>query len=368
MDKTHPHHPQWRPPFCPNDKCIHHNGLNDTWSYKSIGTYTRKAAPKRIRRFLCKVCARSFSCQTFSPDYWLKRPDIFAKLMTKTCGGMANRQIARDLGVAPNTIDLQLQRLGRHCLLFHQQQVDNMSPPRDITIDGFESFELSQYFPFHFNLAVDNETGMFLGFTDSPLRRKGRMTDHQKRRRTELEAQFGRPDPQAVRKDVRHLLEMLTAGAQEMFIRSDDHRSYPRAMRGLACRITHQVTSSKERRDKRNPLWEVNLLDLLIRHSSGGHKRETIAWPKRRNASALRLAIFMVWRNWVNQRWQKRCRGTPAMQAGLCNLGLTVAEVLKVRIFASQVELSERWRSYFRADVVTPALGLNRRHELKYAA
>ncbi len=367
MHITHIHHTDWQPPFCPNPNCRYHSHLQPGWPYKRIGYYTRRATPNRIRRFLCMACRRSFSCQTFAAEYWLKRPDILPQLMTKTCGGMANRQIARDLHVSPSTVDRQLQRLGRHCLLFHARQVDGMSSPSDITIDGFESFELSQYYPFHFHLAVDNDTGLFLSFTDSPLRRKGRMTGYQKRRRLELEDLHGRPDPKAVRKDVQELLEIVTEGAERMTIRSDDHRSYPHAMRGLPCEITHLVTSSKERRTRSNPLFEINLLDLFIRHSSGGHMRETIAWPKRRNASALRLAIFLVWRNWVNWRWQKRCRGTPAMLAGLCDRALTAAEIVRRRLFPSQVDLPRRWAEYYRGEVETPALGVNLRHELKYA-
>ncbi len=37
-----------------------------------------------------------------------------------TTNGMANRQIARALGCAPATVDNQLARLGRHCLVFHR--------------------------------------------------------------------------------------------------------------------------------------------------------------------------------------------------------------------------------------------------------
>lgn len=368
MAQLHPHHRDWKPPFCPNPNCQFHKGFHDKWPYKRHGFYSRQARPHRIRRFLCLACRRAFSCQTFSTDYWLKRPDILPQLMTKTCGGMANRQIARDLGVAPTTIDRQLERLGRHCLLFHKLLLDRLPPPRDITIDGFETFELSQYYPFHFHLAVDNDTGFFLAFTDSPLRRKGRMTDYQKQRRQQLEQRHGRPDPRAVGRDVRHLLQIVTQDAVAMIIRSDDHRSYRPALRGLPCQISHQVISSKQRRDQRNPLWEINLLDRFLRHSSGNHRRETLAWPKRRNGAALRLAVFMAWRNEVNRRWQKRGRRTPAMHAGLFERPLTPAEILQQRLFVTRVELPRRWAEYYWGEVTTPALGVNRRHRLKYAA
>ena len=368
MDITNPHHPKWQPPFCPNPNCKFHKDFSQEWRYKRIGFYTRQAFPRRIQRFLCLHCRRSFSCQTFSPDYWLKRPDVLPRLMDLTCGCMANRQIAHELRVSPPTVDLQLARLGRHCLLYHQRKIQDMSPARDITIDGFESFELSQYFPFHHHLAVDNRTGFLLWFTDSPLRRKGRMTPYQRKRRQKLEKRLGRPDPQAVRKDVRELLEVVTANTDQITIRSDEHRSYPPAMRGLSVEIKHRVTNSKERRDKRNELWEVNLMDLLIRHCSSNHKRETIAWSKRRQSSALRLAVFLVWRNYVKKRWAKRGRQSPAMEMSIASRLLTAEEILGRRYFPTGADLKGRWREYYWGEVQTPGLGQNRRHELKYAA
>ena len=371
MNTHHIYHQDWRPPHCPNPDCKFHNDLPEPWPCKRIGFFYRQAAPHRIRRFLCKHCRVSFSSQTFSTTYYLKRPDILPQLMTKTVGCMANRQIATDLKVSPTTIDNQLNRLGRHCLLFHEQVRQRMSPSRVIAVDGFESFELSQYFPFYFHLAVDCRTGMFLHFTDSPLRRKGSMTARQKARRQELEAQFGRPDPRAVRRDMQELLETVTRNAAQVTIRSDAHKSYPPAIRAVETAwkvIRHEVTSSRDRRDQHNALYEINLLDLLLRHGSGNHKRETIAWSKRRQGAALRLAVFLVWRNYVRPRWTKKCEETPAMEAGLFGGRLTVEGILGGRLFVSKVGLAGRWREYYWGEVETAALGVNRRHELKRAA
>ncbi len=242
---------------------------------------------------------------------------------------MANRQLARDLGVAPATIDRRLARLGRHCMHLHALQMQSAPPASQIVIDGFVTFERSQYQPFHHHVAVEKDTDFFLYFTDSEVRRSGTMTPAQKKRRAELERLYGRPDPQAVRKDVRELLQVVIGGQPEVTIYSDDHKAYPRAMRGLAPRMRHRVTSSKERRDNRNPLWEVNLLDLLIRHCSANHKRETIAWSKRRQCSAERLAIFLVWRNYMKGRREKQ-RGspTPAMARGMTHRHWSVEDVL----------------------------------------
>jgi transposase-like protein len=355
------------PPFCPNAKCVHHRQLPAPWRWKRAGFYRRLAHPQLIPRFTCRSCRRSFSSQTFSTTYWLKRPDLPERVFMKAVGGMANRQIARDLEVAPSTIDRLLGRLGRHCLLLHASLTAHARPQGPVVLDSFESFEFSQFFPFQHHLLSETHTSFFWHFTDSPLRRKGRMTEAQKRRRFELETTFGRPDPRAVEKDVRLLLQATLDGVQVATLRSDDHRAYPRALQEVPCRVEHQVTSSRQRRNAHNPLFEINLLDLLIRHSQANHRRQTLAWSKRRQSSADRLALFLVWRNYVKWRWEKRCRATPAMLKGLLTRRLRIPEILRQRLFRSHIPLPQRWAAYYQHAVLTPALAHNRRHTLKYA-
>jgi hypothetical protein len=149
---------------------------------------------------------------------------------------------------------------------------------------------------------------------------------------------------------------------------SDDHRAYPHAIRALRCEVTHLVTSSRERRDAGNPLFPVNLVDMLLRHSSANHKRETIAWSKRRQASAERLAVFLVWRNYMKSRREKRPRGpTPAEMRGTLDHRVNVAELLERRIFVSRTTLPVRWDEYYWRTVSTRALPRQVRHELIYA-
>ena len=100
----------WSPPHCPNPNCMHHNDPGENWRYKRIGTFRRLQAPTRIQRFTCKACKRSFSTQTFSTTYWQKRPDLDRDIFMKTVGCMANRQVARDLRVSPDSIDRHLSR------------------------------------------------------------------------------------------------------------------------------------------------------------------------------------------------------------------------------------------------------------------
>ena len=367
MDNADLHRPTWVPPHCPSPKCRFHDPLQPGWPWKRFGVYHRKTYPNRIRRFQCLHCNVTFSSQTFSVTYWLKRPDVITSLAAKVTAGACNSQVALDLRVSPATIDRQIYRLGRHCLLFHAGMMRDRPLLDDIALDGFVTFEHSQFHPFHFHIVVGRPSAFFAWFTDSEVRRSGAMTEKQKRQRAVFEQLRGKPDPQAVRKDVHELLQSVTAGASEITLHSDEHRAYRQATRGVGCRIRHVVTSSRARRTTANKLFEINLLDLLIRHCEAEHKRETIAYVKRRNSAAYKLAIFLVQRNYVKTKRVRRSEQTPAQRVGLCRRRWTFAEVIARRLFVAQVGLEGRWRQYYWQEVVTRALPVNRRHDLKYA-
>jgi hypothetical protein len=281
---------------------------------------------------------------------------------------MANRQIARDLQVAPSTIDRQLARLGRHCLLYHTGLMRTANPAACIVIDGFVTFEHSQYWPFHHHAAVERDSDFLVYFTDSEVRRSGAMTPAQKAKRLRLEQQYGKPPANAVFLDVKHLLEVVTGGQPRVTVLSDEHQVYPRVIRDLPCEVIHLVTSSKERRNGGNPLFPINLLDTLIRHSSANHKRQTIAWSKRRQSSAERLAVFLVWRNYMNgRREKKRGSPTPAQARGMLDHRVGVPELLERRLFVSRCPLPVRWDQYYWKAVLTRVLPNQRRHALRYA-
>jgi len=77
--------------------------------------------------------------------------------------------------------------------------------------------------------------------------------------------------------------------------------------------------------------------------------------------------IFLVWRNYLKRRWEKKERRTPGMLAGVVDRVLVWRDVFCGRLFRSQVWLPPRWRLYYDRLVETVALGVNRRHELRYA-
>jgi transposase-like protein len=355
----------FRPPFCPRPWCPSHC-QDGPWKYRKSGFYVRQAAPQRIRRYTCGVCRGSFSWQSYRVTYWLKRPDLLVPVFSRLVACSGFRQIAREFDVSHTTIMRLSERLGRHCLLFQHRAVRRVTLREAVAIDGFETFAHSQFYPCHLHVAAGSESHFLYAFTDSELRRKGRMTEWQKRRREELEQQHGRPDPKSIEKEIAQLLRLLPKGVTPV-IHSDEHPAYPRGIRRSGMEVMHRVTPSTAPRTKANPLFPVNLVDLLLRHSGSNHKRETIAFSKTRQNVVERVAIFQVWRNFVKSFSEKIQDASPAMRLGLTPRKLTPEEVLGKRRFPWRVKLPERLDQYYRRLVETGPRGPSRPHQLHFA-
>jgi transposase-like protein len=361
-----PNRRSFQPPFCPNPQCDCHQHPRP-WKAQKDGFFTRPSDLARIQRFRCPHCHRRFSSQTFATTYWLRYRHLLRRIAQMSAEGPALRQIARTLDISYKTVLRHVARAGRHALLFHWAMVEDHPITEPLVIDGFESFEYSQYFPFHTNLAVGAHSWAIYHFTDSPLRRKGSMTRHQRQRRDALEGTLGRPDPKAIERAIAALLRPLLPAVQGpvLSLHSDDHPAYRRALARLRAedlrypRIEHRVTSSKLRRTRSNPLFPVNLVDLLLRHSNANHRRETIAFSKRRQASHERTAVFAVWRNCIKKRREKESgpAQTSAMRAGWTKGRWTWRRVFGRRLFVTRTRVPEDALQIYWRRLKTPVLG-----------
>jgi len=355
------------PPHCPQSGCRYH-GCAVGWRWIRFGSYSRQCLPRIIPRFRCRHCGATFSRQTFSTTYYLKRPELLEPVSHRLLACSGYRQIAREAGCDPTTVMGQAARLGRHALLFLHQHRPRGPLEEPLVIDGFESFAFSQYHPLHLNLAVGAHSHFVYAFTHAELRRKGRMRPGQRRRRARLEHLHGRPDPGALKASVAELVRLAVPQAQPLTIRSDEHPAYPRAFRSLrGWSIRHECTPSIAARTPGNPLFPVNLMDLLLRHNSANHKRETIAFSKRHQSVVERAALLMAWRNHVKPFSENHGGGTPAMRAGVRTEPLTMAALLQERMFFSRVQLPRLWGEYYRRKIPTRRIPSARVHRLRLA-
>jgi hypothetical protein len=86
-------------------------------------------------------------------------------------------------------------------------------------------------------------------------------------------------------------------------------------------------------------MFAVDLLHKLLRHSQAHHRRETIAFGRKRASVMGRAELFAVWRNMIKLVSERRpTRLTPAMRLGLTSRPWTWAEVFAERLFKRRVD------------------------------
>ena len=112
-------------------------------------------------------------------------------------------------------------------------------------------------------------------------------------------------------------------------------------------------------------MFAVDLLHKLLRHSQAHHRRETIAFGRRLNAALERGFLFVVWRNLIKGRSERKPdRSTPAMALKLTDSPWDWSRVLSRRLFPTHLHVPERWLAIYRRELVTTMLGNNTRHSL----
>jgi transposase-like protein len=375
---------QFRPPHCPHPECRHHHADSAPFRYKKDGTFTRKGDGRRVQKYRCKTCGGYFSQQTFSTTYYDKQPRIAPFVAACLNAGSAHRQIARTLDCAPSTVTRRSAKLGRHALLLQARALEHIEGiDEPVVVDHFETFVYSQLEALGVATAVGHQSWFVYAVDPAPHRRGGKITSAQKRKA----ARRKRPAPprgevrQSFRRMLDVLLERLLPGTRLTLI-TDDHPVYRStvARHPDASRIVHRVYPNPKRGPKGAPrspaaiardeaMFPADVLHGLLRHTCAHHRRETIAFGRRINATMERAFLTAIWRNFVKGRSERKPdRTTPAMRLGLADRPWSWDRVLARRLFPTRVRVPESWKRIYSRDWDEDAAGPFVRHRLKHAA
>jgi hypothetical protein len=302
-----------KPEFCPRSTCRYYDrerAAREQW-YDRFGSFFTRCRGE-IQRFRCKACHKTCSTQTFSVHYWTHSTEDYQTLLKSICSCSGLRQHARFIDVSFRVVQNRIRHLARNCLAVLDGAAFELPLTEDLTLDGFESYTRSQYFPNNISILVGGKSQYMYGAVHTLLRRKGRMTAAQRQNRAMIDAHW-RPPRGAIRGDCALLLAdhaaMIDTASRSrpVTLWSDEHREYPRAVRmveGLKealqqGRLRHRTVSSRAARTRFNPLFAVNYVDRQLRKNMGEHVRETVKQGREVNCQMERMAIFMVAHNFL---------------------------------------------------------------------
>lgn len=369
----------FQPPFCPWRDCSEHARREPGYRFRRHGYFATQQR-RRIPRFRCSSCGRTFSRQSFSVSYYCKRPELLRKVAAGLVAGSAFRQLARSLACAPTTVARVSARLGRHAMLLHAKSLaalrGKLTEP--IVFDHFETFEFTQDLPFGIGTSVGAESWFVYGLDPAPHGRGGRLSTSQRRR---LKSRPKRALRGRYLGSTRRALDVLLdikANDSPLVMRWDGHADYERAAarhpkRGQIHICTHPnprrgpkgSKRSREAIERDRAMFPVDLLHKILRHSLAHHRRETIAFSRRLNAAMERMALTAIWRNFIKKRSERRSRSDPpAMILNLTDERWDWSRALAQRLFFDRTPTSEPWAELYRREWITPVLESNARHTL----
>ncbi len=372
----------FRPPFCPWLDCREHRRTAPGYRFRLHASYATKSRSS-VPRYRCKSCGHTFSRQTFSATYYLKRPGLLPAVAAQLVAGSAHRQIARSLGCAPSTVTQLSARLGRHALLLHARARRRLRGrlSESIVLDHFETFEYSQDLPFAIATAVGADSWYCYELDPAPHDRAGRRSAFQQAR---LATRPPRPSFGGFHGSTRRVVDLLLelAGpSRDLGLTNDGHPTYDDvvARHPERKRIRQACFPNPERGPKGAPrsaealhrdqaMFPVDLWHHLLRHSCAHYHRETIAFGRRLNALLDRTYLAVIWRNFVKGRSERKPDPTtPAMRLGLASEPWTWRQVLSRRLFPAREQPTAIETTLYRREWFTPVLPKNRLHQLRQA-
>ena len=354
----------FRPRHCPWPGCPAHLDRGAPTRFPRAGWYRRKAAPRRIPRFRCPACGRTFSSQSFSPTRFMKRPELLVPAARLLVNGCADRHVRRALppnprfapqpnvAAAASTLSRLVPRLAREAALLLAElearaAERGLGIPEPLALDDFETFAQAQLLQVAVPTAVGRDTAYVYQLDQAPHRRGGRRSPAQR----DAERALARAGafPRAARRRawsrVRDALLAALAPGQLLRCASDGAPEIAAAFDGAGPRVRHRPLPNPPRRPKGAPrgpaarardraVGPADRFHRWCRHSLAHDRRETIAFARSVNALLARKILFAAARNAVQPRSERRPRdGTPAMARGLLDRPLGWDEILELRRF-----------------------------------
>lgn len=274
------------------------------------GSFYRKSDSRRIARFQCHSCRRSFSRASASPCFGQKRRNLNKPILKLLVSGVSQRRIALITGTNRKTVVRKLLFLARRASL---RQAALLSSLRDsyekiqtIQLDEMVSFEKSKCLPISIPVIVQPGTRKILGLGVCSMPAHGALA-HRSR------LKYGkRADERAtiITGLLESLREVLAPGgvAGRGTVISDQNPHYPQWILKSLGEVRHIAHKSRRacvvghgelKRGGFDPLFDLNHTCAMIRANVSRLIRKTWCTTKRRDRLLAHLTVYADFHNRV---------------------------------------------------------------------
>ena len=362
----------FNPPFCPYKACLFHAfPPKERWWRKEGFHETRCFG--HVPRFRCRSCGRTFSTQTFSLDFYAKRQIDYRSLEGLESSSISVRALARHLSCSCGSVLNRIDRLARQSLACHSRLRPLARRHESVCIDGFVSFDRSQFFPNNITISITHGSRYVLDYSHASIRRSGSMRPEQKIRREKLYRGLDF-EKGAIVRSFTELLDELSRDRKPLrhrplVIITDEKLEYLRAFHAHPLfrnqdensRVVHLRVNSRLPRTFVNPLFPSNYLDREIRKDQAGHRRETTCFNRNSANGMMRFACYVGWHNYRKRYLVKGHRDKNESHGEMAGIGKREIKegrekMFGLRAFLSLEKLDRVEERIWRKEI--PTLGL----------
>jgi transposase-like protein len=312
---------RFSPSHCPFARCPSRS--QGRFRATPWGHFHRSCDGRLVPRFRCRACRRTFSSQTFRLDYRLQRPHLHLDLWGHIVSKCTQRQAARVLACTRKSVALRLDRLGEHCRAFHLSRMAQRPPGLSsgpFQLDELETYEHRRRLePLTVPVLIHQHSYFVVHAQVAPLPCRGGLGELERGRKARLEELHGKRTSgsrRAVEDCFERLAGVLGKGSSEL-VKTDRKSTYRGSIeRALGPSMRHEVTDSRLKRDRKNPLFPINHTLAQMRDNISRLVRRTWAASKQAKRLVWHLWLWICWRNYVRGVTNGAPRTTPGMIVG----------------------------------------------------
>ena len=248
---------------------------------------------RKIQRFKCHGCTKTFSEQTSKPGYKSRRYHLRNRIFREFCRGVSQREIAIELRVHRDTVARLLVAVAKEAKR-QNSRVCAVSSPKVIVFDEMETFEHTKCKPVSIVVAVEEGSRKILALEAAQMPAKGLLAEVSRKK-------YGyRADhrPVALRKSLRNISQFKSL----VMIKSDQSPRYPKYLREFLPNVPHVTFKGRRgcvvgqgelKRGGFDPLFSLNHTCARIRDLIKRLSRRTWCTTKLIERLQMLLDIFM---------------------------------------------------------------------------
>ena len=166
-------------PNCPSNNCnLDKKPGPQTTQIVRKGVFFRKSDSRKIARFYCKSCQKTFSHSTGKSSAYQKQRRITHLLKQLLNSGVSQRRAARILNVNPKTVIRRFRYIAKEERSRHEKWLKKEYQNQALNIiqfDDLETAEHSKCKPLSVALAVDPKTRKILSFQVNQMPARGHL-------------------------------------------------------------------------------------------------------------------------------------------------------------------------------------------------